>query len=74
MTTDQLTRLRALPEPSQAMRAYTEAIAAFLIADRPGVCTPTREWDETYNSMNEAWAALPYGDREIVRAIEGWTG
>lgn len=71
MTSAQLTRLRALPEPSPALLRYCEAMAAFLIADRPGVCTPVREWDETYNAKNAAWDALKPHERDIVRAIEG---
>lgn len=71
MTTDQLTRLRARAASSPALLRYTEAMAAFLIADRPGVCTPVREWDETYNAKNAAWDALKPHEREIVRAIEG---
>lgn len=74
MTTDELTRLRALPKPSPAMLRYTAALAAFLEEDRPGQYRAPAGRITAKDDMEEAWAALPYSEREIVRATEGGKG
>lgn len=66
MTTDYLDRLDRLP-PSATLTAFRDALAAFLIADRAGRCTPTREWDDAYNGKNAAFDALSYQEKEAVR-------
>jgi hypothetical protein len=70
MTTDEyLARLDRLP-PSATLIAFRDALAAFLIADTPGVYHPAEAWGKARDDKEEAWGNLGYQEREAVRACE----
>lgn len=71
MTTDHLTRLRALPEPSAALIAYTAALDAFTIENAPGEWRPYAGRIQAKDALDEAWQALPYSDKQRARACGG---
>ena len=65
-----LARLDRLPVPSAKLIAFRDALRAYLEADRPEGYRAPEAWGKARDDREAAFAALPYNEKEIVRACE----
>jgi hypothetical protein len=64
--TTYLDRLGELP-PSETLLAFRDALRKYLIADRPGIYAAPEAWGRARDDREEAWKALSYQEKQLVR-------
>jgi hypothetical protein len=73
-TAEYLARLDRLPVPSAKLIAFRDALRAFLKEDQPGGWKAPAGRINAKDQMEAIFDALPYNEKEIVRACERGEG